>query len=435
MEEKVEPQTESRDMAERVEEMLSAIDAASAELEEQDSDTPAALIDDLIDMSNSIRESADETAAVAASAEYPADDPPVGASPMSLDAEELTEADAEFVVNDLPLPGEADSPAPSQPAGEQAALDHAAEDQTDELLAESDAQTSLDALDEAVASLQTDTLEPGGEPDAESPDEPSPPASGSTAPDGTVGAQAEGAMSADDGPAAPDSLDAPAGIDELDAELASLADAMLEGSIEALDDPAFAADEMPSAEVGAPSTQPPPERAPTPADTADTAEPSERLAAEDTAATPTSAPADQADPPDPAVHSDETPPDRAPETSHTPANPPPSSATAKPSGSRQEVLLALAQRACGFLKPLASKVWRLTAPMLAGALLLISKPVEKLSPAKRDTIGWFAAYTAFLAICVWGFVLMFRKPATPQPTTDPINLLGDPPESGSELGS
>lgn len=81
------------------------------------------------------------------------------------------------------------------------------------------------------------------------------------------------------------------------------------------------------------------------------------------------------------------------------------------------------------VEPGARKIWLAARPALASAVIAMSKPAEKLSASKRDTIGWFAVYTAFLAVCVWGFLLLFRKPAVPPPTSDPVGILGEPAAS------
>jgi len=69
--------------------------------------------------------------------------------------------------------------------------------------------------------------------------------------------------------------------------------------------------------------------------------------------------------------------------------------------------------------------WRgVLAPVGARVLLLISKPTAGLPASTRDTIGWLGLYTGFLAMCVWGFVLLFRKPIAPEPTAEAVNITG-----------
>ncbi|MFK7883732.1 MAG: hypothetical protein AB8F26_06065 [Phycisphaerales bacterium] len=53
---------------------------------------------------------------------------------------------------------------------------------------------------------------------------------------------------------------------------------------------------------------------------------------------------------------------------------------------------------------------RIGGPLSARALMLMSKPLEGRPPKVRDSIGWVALWTAFLACCVWGW-LMIRSPA------------------------
>jgi len=92
---------------------------------------------------------------------------------------------------------------------------------------------------------------------------------------------------------------------------------------------------------------------------------------------------------------------------------------------RESAVAAAFSRVRSTAVPLTHKAWMGTRPLLAQGLLLVNKPIEKLSPSTRDTIGWFAVYTAFLAVCVWGFLLLFRKPIAPEPTVDPIGLLNE----------
>lgn len=52
---------------------------------------------------------------------------------------------------------------------------------------------------------------------------------------------------------------------------------------------------------------------------------------------------------------------------------------------------------------------KLGGPVGARVLVLMSKPLEKQPPKVRDSVGWVAIWTLFLALCVWGTV-MLRKP-------------------------
>ncbi|MEM9372034.1 MAG: hypothetical protein AAGA55_00180 [Planctomycetota bacterium] len=60
---------------------------------------------------------------------------------------------------------------------------------------------------------------------------------------------------------------------------------------------------------------------------------------------------------------------------------------------------------------------RVSAPIGAKALLLMSKPLEGRPPKVRDSIGWVALWTAFLALCVWGW-LVVQSPETRIPDAD-----------------
>ncbi|MAY74060.1 MAG: hypothetical protein CMJ31_04910 [Phycisphaerae bacterium] len=61
-------------------------------------------------------------------------------------------------------------------------------------------------------------------------------------------------------------------------------------------------------------------------------------------------------------------------------------------------------------------------PRAAKGLVLIGIPVDRQSALVRSCVGWFAFYTGFVAICVWGFVLIFREPPSPTPPEDPVRL-------------
>ncbi|MBX3321523.1 MAG: hypothetical protein KF757_00895 [Phycisphaeraceae bacterium] len=68
---------------------------------------------------------------------------------------------------------------------------------------------------------------------------------------------------------------------------------------------------------------------------------------------------------------------------------------------------------------------RAAVPLMAQALLLSAKPAEKLPDTLRQTAGWLAVYTAFLGVCVWAFVLVFREPNIPVATEEPIGLYNE----------
>lgn len=65
------------------------------------------------------------------------------------------------------------------------------------------------------------------------------------------------------------------------------------------------------------------------------------------------------------------------------------------------------------IRPAAMAVAKPLAPLAAKAVMLISKPLEGKPPKVRDSIGWVAIWTMFLAICVWAYVLL--RPPVEQP--------------------
>jgi len=61
------------------------------------------------------------------------------------------------------------------------------------------------------------------------------------------------------------------------------------------------------------------------------------------------------------------------------------------------------------LEPAARAGVRRATPMLAEAVLVAAKPLREKPKSMRDTVGWIAIYTAFLALCLWVFALGFRS--------------------------
>lgn len=59
----------------------------------------------------------------------------------------------------------------------------------------------------------------------------------------------------------------------------------------------------------------------------------------------------------------------------------------------------------------------LARPIGARVLVLLSKPLEGKPPRVRDSIGWVAIWTLFLAVCVWAY-LMIRSPEPAIPDAD-----------------
>jgi hypothetical protein len=74
---------------------------------------------------------------------------------------------------------------------------------------------------------------------------------------------------------------------------------------------------------------------------------------------------------------------------------------------------AVVKQAGAWLWPRAATAGRAgvkaASPLGARALMLMSKPLEKQPPKVRDSIGWVALWTLFLAMCVWGSLLL-RSP-------------------------
>lgn len=84
---------------------------------------------------------------------------------------------------------------------------------------------------------------------------------------------------------------------------------------------------------------------------------------------------------------------------------------AKPAGQPlfRRVITWIAPR----IRPGAMAIARPVAPLAAKAVMLISKPLEGKPPKVRDSIGWVAIWTLFLALCVWAYVLL--RPPVEQP--------------------
>jgi hypothetical protein len=62
------------------------------------------------------------------------------------------------------------------------------------------------------------------------------------------------------------------------------------------------------------------------------------------------------------------------------------------------------------------------APYAARGVELSAKPLDGRPAIVRSAVGWVAIYTAFLALCVWSFVLIFRQPDRPVPSAEPVRL-------------
>lgn len=65
-------------------------------------------------------------------------------------------------------------------------------------------------------------------------------------------------------------------------------------------------------------------------------------------------------------------------------------------------------------------VGRAAEPYAAKALDLCGKPLSGKPALVRSAIGWVGAYTAFLGVCVWAYLLLFRQPAVPEVTPEAV---------------
>ena len=85
---------------------------------------------------------------------------------------------------------------------------------------------------------------------------------------------------------------------------------------------------------------------------------------------------------------------------------------AEPSGeaAKSDAPVEVKTRPGGRLIPAARSVWAKVSPISvkAGAAAAhgVSRPLVMLSPATRDYVGYAAAVTAFMGVCVWVFSLI-----------------------------
>lgn len=392
MEEKVGQQTETRDMTERVEEMLSAIDAACTEIDRQTQGEPALTPELVADVGAQL--ASDPTTGNSIGPE-PAGSTDAGV--LNPEQSELADADAGFVLEDLIEPSE-----PEQAVNAAAEALHNAVESAENL------SDDLAAIAGALTDLNADEGEP--EPVAAD-DEPQPAA----APGSEILTPAVGE---------PTDATSPQSIEELDSELASLADAALDGEFEDAaglqtesSAPPVNAGLQPTGAPVQPDAPPDPEApvdAPRSPESASGPEPGPQPVRPPPTTSPPPGVQPEPEPPEPSVHLE------PPVTASTPTL---VSAVPAPGRGRFAAVAGVAR----VLEPGARKAWLAARPTLASAVIAIGKPTQKLSTSKRDTIGWFAVYTAFLAVCVWGFLLLFRKPSVPTPTTDPVGILGEQP--------
>lgn len=69
---------------------------------------------------------------------------------------------------------------------------------------------------------------------------------------------------------------------------------------------------------------------------------------------------------------------------------------------------------------LAGTAGRAASPVVLRAARVVSRPLDARPPIVRDAVGWCALVTAFWAIVVWTYILIFRKPNVPRPTEAPV---------------
>lgn len=119
---------------------------------------------------------------------------------------------------------------------------------------------------------------------------------------------------------------------------------------------------------------------------------------------------------EPAEPESETPVEEAPEPTQAepatvetviPAEPEPET-LATPTGRLAPLIIAW-RATRKIVEPAARKA----APVVAEAVLAVGKPLREKPKSVRDTVGWIAIYTAFLALCLWIFALGFRSPSPP----------------------
>jgi hypothetical protein len=58
-------------------------------------------------------------------------------------------------------------------------------------------------------------------------------------------------------------------------------------------------------------------------------------------------------------------------------------------------------------------IWKALEPPVLAGLAKVSGPVRGKPKVVRDLVGWLAVMTVFWALCVWGYI-MIRKPGTPE---------------------
>ncbi|MEZ6241968.1 MAG: hypothetical protein R3B57_02900 [Phycisphaerales bacterium] len=87
----------------------------------------------------------------------------------------------------------------------------------------------------------------------------------------------------------------------------------------------------------------------------------------------------------------------------------------------------------GRLRAAAAQAWAHTGPLARRAtphgatlLLVLSKPLETRPARLRQTVGWLALYTAFMAACVWVYIVFVRSAPAPLNDAVPTNVISSP---------
>ncbi len=188
-------------------------------------------------------------------------------------------------------------------------------------------------------------------------------------------------------------------VEDLDAELADLADELLEGDFDDVDDVLAAGN--PTEPI------PPPEP-----EAAEAAEDEQAPASEPASPEPaadaepgTDAEPSQATEPEPGSVADQREPDEAPVEARAPTET--AALDAAPGGLKHRLTTAVYEAAVAANKPLDAK------PTYA-----------------RDIVGWFAAVTLFNALAVWVFFLLVRSP-DPGPSPADVVTLEVPAEASA----
>lgn len=184
----------------------------------------------------------------------------------------------------------------------------------------------------------------------------------------------------------------PKDIQSLDSDLAALTDNLLSEEVPAADAP-----------PAAPLVEEAPEPAPEPV-------------AQAPAAAESPAPVEAKPEPKPEARSEPKPEPR--QTTVQPAEPKPVVKPA-PKPARTEPARPAAKEL------IAAAVQKAASPVALQVMAGISAPLAGRSRAVKDTVGWLALWTAFLAVTLWTYILFFHKPQVPPASGTPIGLVDE----------